>query len=45
MMYFEFGQNWLPQAHPLNALELGQRPVEVSLETCLISEQVIELRR
>ena len=44
MLYFEFGQDRLAEAHALNAFELSQGAIEVALEARFVTEQVIELR-
>ena len=38
MLYFEFGQNRLAEAHALKAFKLGQGTVEVPFEACFVAE-------
>ena len=37
MLYFEFGQDRLAEAHALKTFELGQRPIKVSFDACLVA--------
>ena len=45
MLYFEFGQDGLAEAHALKAFELGQGAVKVPFECCFVAEHIVELRR
>ena len=42
MAHLEFGQDRLAQPHPLQALELAQRPVQSPLEARFVAEQAIQ---
>lgn len=45
MTELEFGQDWLAQAHPLQAFELAKRAVERPVEVPSVTEQAIQCRR
>ena len=43
MLYFEFGQDRLAEAHALKTFELGQRPIKVSFDACLVAARKIRV--